>query len=85
MTRLGGYKYKSEIPTSKDYWAKPRKSMKRPPALYVVYAKSKYKEFCGCPFAKVDYRGKFHGFEFRYYKKAIIYTRRYRAEWAAKN
>lgn len=57
-------------------------SMKRPPALYVVYAKSIYKSYCGFPFANRDSH-KFYGFRFENYKHAIEYTRRFRSEEAA--
>ena len=56
--------------------------MKRPPALYVVYAKSVYKSYCGFPFALRDHN-KFYGFKFENYKRAIEYTRRFRSEAAA--
>lgn len=61
-----------------------RKRMKRPPALYVVYAKSRNKYYCGFPFAEL-YGNKFHGFRFENYKRAIEYTRRFRSEEAANN
>ena len=77
MTVRGGFNY-GAVPQPK------RKRMQRPPALYVVYAKSKDKRFCGCPFALLSGK-RFHGFEFRYYKRAIEYTKRFRAEWAAEN
>lgn len=56
--------------------------MKRPPALYVVYAKSVYKAYCGFPFANWGCH-KFYGFRFENYKRAIEYTRRFRSEEAA--
>lgn len=59
-----------------------RNKMKRPPALYVVYAKSVYKSYCGFPFANHD-GYKFYGFRFENYKRAIEYTQRFRSEEAA--
>lgn len=56
--------------------------MKRPPALYVVYAKSVYKSYCGFPFANRNGH-KFYGFRFENYKRAIEYTQRFRSEEAA--
>lgn len=61
-----------------------RKRMKRPPALYVTYAKGKEKWYCGFPFARLSGR-KFIGFEFKSYKNAISYTRRFRSEEAAQH
>ena len=61
-----------------------RKRMMRPPALYVTYAKSVDKSYCGFPFARM-YNDRFAGFEFKNYKRAIEYTRRFRSEEAAQH
>lgn len=73
--------------TSRAHGTK-RKPMKRPPALYVVYAKCKHQYYCGFIFANVNHTNKglrFMGFRFENYKRAIEYTRRFRSEWAALN
>ena len=61
-----------------------RKRMMRPPALYITYAKSVDKSYCGFPFAMLLGK-KFIGFEFKNYKRAIEYTRRFRSEEAAQH
>lgn len=70
--------------TGSDRLMPKRKPMQRPPALYVVYAKSNWKAFCGFEFARL-YNDRFAGFEFKNYKKAIQYTKRFRSEQAALN
>ena len=68
--------YEKERPVYAHY------KMRRPPALYIVYAKSVYKSYCGFPFANRSGH-RFYGFRFENYKRAIEYTQRFRSEEAA--